>query len=226
MLPRAAEPNGCCYCLVDDIGERAFLCEHGAEYRFAPAWMAMLGDEVYDGVYLCGLEVEEPTGEVLLDYLEAHPPRRLYFAPGPRLCHIPPLRMARVFALHPVIHINAAEAEQFTREATVANGAAALSELTENDVVITLGSDGAYVVQNGRCRCVPSWKVRVQDTIGAGDAHLGAIMACEAQGMSLEDAVLYANRVAAAVVSQEGAELPRTVFQQWMEEAGLWDSRK
>ena len=44
--------------------------------------------------------------------------------------------------------------------------------------------------------------------------------------MSLEDAVLYANRVAAAVVSREGAELPRTVFQQWMEEAGLWDSRK
>ena len=226
MLPRAAEPNGCCYCLVDDIGERTFLCEHGAEYRFASAWMAMLGDEVYDGVYLCGLEVEEPSGEVLLDYLEAHPPRRLYFAPGPRLCHIPPARMARVFALHPVIHINAAEAEQFTREATVANGAAALSELTGNDVVITLGSDGVYVVQHGRCRCVPSWKVRVQDTIGAGDAHLGAIMACEAQGMCLEDAVLYANRAAAAVVSQEGAELPRAVFQQWMEEAGLWDSRK
>ena len=44
--------------------------------------------------------------------------------------------------------------------------------------------------------------------------------------MSLDDEALFANRADAAVVSQVGAELPRAVFQQWMEEAGLWDSRK
>ncbi len=226
LLPRVAEANGCCYCLVDGIGERTFLCDHGAEYRFRPEWMSLLGDTNYDGVYLCGLEVEEPTGDVLLDYLEAHPPRRLYFAPGPRLCHIPPHRMARVLALHPLVHINAAETEQFTRAATVAEGAAMLAELTQSDVVVTLGSDGAYLIQNERCRCVPSWDVQVQDTIGAGDAHIGAIMACEAAGMSLEEAVLRANRVSAAVVCQEGAALPQDVFQQWMEDVALWDSRK
>ena len=46
-------------------------------------------------------EVEEETGDVLLDWLEQHPPRRLYFAPGPRVCRIPPRKMARLIALHP-----------------------------------------------------------------------------------------------------------------------------
>lgn len=217
-IPPVEAPNGCCYCLVDGSGERTFLCEHGAEYRFRPEWLDLLGEAPYDGVYLCGLEVEEETGEVLLDYLERHPPRRLYFAPGPRLCHIPPQRMARIFALHPLTHLNAAEVTFFTRQHTVAAGAAVLAQATEGDVVVTLGGEGAYILSHGRARVVPAVPVTVRDTIGAGDAHLGAIMGCEALGMTLEEATVRANRAAAAVVSREGAELTREVFVQWMEE--------
>lgn len=217
-IPPVDAPNGCCYCLVDAAGERTFLCEHGAEYRFRPEWMELLGDAPYDGVYLCGLEVEEDTGDVLLDYLERHPPKRLYFAPGPRLCHIPPRRMARVFALHPLTHLNAAEVTFFTRQETVAAGAAVLAQATGGDVVVTLGGAGAYVLWQGRARCIPAVPVAVRDTIGAGDAHLGAVMGCEARGMTLEEAVVQANRAAAAVVSREGAELTPACFTQWMEE--------
>lgn len=115
-------------------------------------------------------------------------PRRLYFAPGPRLCHIPPQRMARIFALHPLTHLNAAEVTFFTRQHTVAAGAAVLAQATEGDVVVTLGGEGAYILSHGRARVVPVVPVTVRDTIGAGDAHLGAIMGCEALGMTLEDA--------------------------------------
>lgn len=217
-IPPVADANGCCYCLVDAAGERTFLCQRGAEYRFRPEWLELLGDAPFDGAYLCGLELEEESGDVLLDYLERCPPRRLYFAPGPRLCHIPPRRMARVFAMHPLTHLNAAEATFFTRQETVAAGAAVLAQATGGDVVVTLGEAGAYLLWQGRARVLPAVRAEVRDTIGAGDAHMGVIMGCEALGMPLEEAVARANAAAAAVVSQEGAELSPERFAQWMEE--------
>ena len=204
--PQVDEPNGCCYCLVEPDGERTFLCEHGAEYRFQAEWFdALAGD--WDGVYLCGLEVEEDTGENILRYLEAHPPKRLYFAPGPRLIHIPPSHLARVFALSPLLHLNKTELEQFTREEDISRASAMLHALTEGDVVVTLGARGAYARLGDQEAFVPGVPARVVDTIGAGDSHIGALMAALADGLAPGEALLRANRVAAAVVSQEGAEL-------------------
>ena len=202
--PQVDEPNGCCYCLVEPDGERTFLCGHGAEYRFRAEWFDSLR---WDGVYLCGLEVEEVTGENILRYLEAHPPRHLYFAPGPRLIHIPPRYLARVFALSPLMHLNETELGQFTREEDVSRAAAMLHALTEGDVVVTLGPRGAYARLGDAEVLIPGVPARVVDTIGAGDSHIGALMAALAEGLAPEEALRRANRVAAAVVSQEGAEL-------------------
>lgn len=211
-LPRVEAPSGCCYCLVEPDGERTFLCEHGAEYAFRPEWFDSLPD--FDGVYVCGLEIEEPTGNVILDWLEAHPPRRLYFAPGPRILHIPPEKTARLMALGAVFHLNEAEICRFTRCDDVPKAAEMLRILTQNDVIVTLGDRGAYVLTHTGGCFVPGESARVVDTIGAGDAHIGAIMAYEAEGLPLCEAVSRANLVSAAVVSQSGAGLSKEAYQQ------------
>ncbi|MDO5144422.1 MAG: PfkB family carbohydrate kinase [bacterium] len=207
LAPPVHDANGCCYCLVEEDGERTFLCQHGAEYRFCSAWFDQVSMRDYDAVYLCGLEVEEPAGDALLDALEHDPPRCLYFAPGPRLCRIPPRRMARVMAMHPILHLGDSEAEAFTRQHTPAEAAALLHELTGSDVVITMGAQGAYVLSDEYAGVVPGCSARVVDTIGAGDSHIGALMAARAEGMSIRQAVRYANHVAAAVVGVSGVEL-------------------
>ena len=214
-IPPVEEPNGCCYCLVEPDGERTFLCEHGAEYRFRRPWLDALDPTAFSCVYLCGLEVEEPTGTVLLDWLEAHPPRRLYFAPGPRICHIPPPRMARLMALHPLLHLSEAEAAAFTREDAPEAAASLIHSVSGGDVVITLGSRGAYLRGASGAWTAPAQAVTVADTIGAGDAHIGALMACEAAGIPLSDALVHANHLAAAVVSQHGATLSPAAWQAW-----------
>jgi len=48
----------------------------------------------------------------------------------------------------------------------------------------------------------------VIDTVGAGDAHCGALIACLKAGMNLEEACREANRIGAAVVGIKGAVLP------------------
>lgn len=218
VLPMVDAPNGCCYCLVTPDGERSFLFEHGAEYFFEPEWFDAL-NETCAAIYFCGLEIEETTGDVLLDYLEKHPPRRLYFAPGPRLCRIPPRKMARIIAMKPIFHLSEVEAAQFTRCDDPAEAAALIHSLTGNDVIITLGSRGAYCLDAHGGTLIPGVPARVVDTIGAGDSHIGAIIAAQAEGLSLPEAVRRANRVSAAVVSQSGAELDPYIWHQYrMEE--------
>lgn len=216
-VPPVEAANGCCYCLTEPDGERTFLCEHGAEYAFQPEWLDGLGN--FDGVYLCGLEVEEPTGHVLLDWLEQHLPRRIYFAPGPRILHIPPEKMARLMALGAVFHLNEAELCAFTRCDDTAQAANMLHSLTRNDVIVTMGAEGAYVLSRDEGLQVPGFPAEVIDTVGAGDAHIGTVMVCQAAGMSLVQAVQRANRISAAVVSHAGASLPPDMYRRLIKES-------
>lgn len=216
-VPPVDVPNGCCYCLVEPDGERTFLCEHGAEYVFQPEWFE--GLQGFDGVYLCGLEVEEPTGHVLLDWLEQHPPRQLYFAPGPRILHIPPEKMARLMALGAVFHLNEAELCAFTRCEDIRQAAQMLHSLTRSDIIVTTGAEGAFVLSDNESAQIPGFPAAVVDTVGAGDAHIGTVMACQAAGMPLSQAVQQANRVSAAVVSHAGASLPGDVIARLIKES-------
>ena len=61
--------NGCCYCFVERSGERTFVSVHGVEYTFDPAWMAPHAGKRFDYGYVCGLEIEERTGEALVAWL-------------------------------------------------------------------------------------------------------------------------------------------------------------
>ena len=103
--------NGCCYCLVEQSGERTFLSVHGIEYSFHADYMKNFAEEHFDYTYICGLEVEEPTGEELIAWLEAHPEiaGTIVYAPGPRGVAVEAERTARLFALHPILHLNEQE---------------------------------------------------------------------------------------------------------------------
>lgn len=212
--------NGCCYCLVEKSGERTFLSCHGAEYTFQKEWMKPFDDTKFDMVYVCGLEVEEPTGEQLVDFLESRKEIEIWFAPGPRVMEIKKDRLDRILSLHPVLHINRAEAALL---AGYLSGKTDMPEdwhetaeriyrFTQNSVIVTLGENGAYCVgKSGKGFEAGGFPVQVKDTIGAGDAHVGAVLASLSMGKSLEEAVADANRTAARVVGKEGAGLAEEV---------------
>lgn len=203
--------NGCCYCLVEATGERTFLSCHGVEYTFQPEWMDAFPASQYSLVYVCGLEIEEPTGDALLGYLEAHPSLTVCYAPGPRGCLVEKKRAERMLALHPILHINELESMQLSGCTNMVDAARSLQQITENTVIITLGDRGAYCLEKGNTGyLVPSVKpAKTVDTIGAGDAHIGTILACLTKGMALRDAISYANRVCAAVIATAGSTLTK-----------------
>ena len=114
-IPAPESENGCCYCFVEEGGERTFISYHGAEYRFEKPWFDALNAADYGAAYLCALEVEEEGGENLLAFLEAHPDLPVWFAPGPRLSALREERFRRCLALHPALHLNAGESLETAR---------------------------------------------------------------------------------------------------------------
>ncbi|MDR1306085.1 MAG: PfkB family carbohydrate kinase [Treponema sp.] len=236
--------NGCCYCLVDGDGERTFLSYHGAEYVFARSWMANIDYSRVDSIFICGIEVEDPSGNEIVDFVCEHSQAcpagtpELYFAPGPRILHIMPGRLKRIFACHPVLHLNETEACSFAGRLAYGDGsesggfavipdveeaAEILTGHTNNAVVITLGERGCYyraaplLTRAGKagsttiavCGYARGFPAAVKDTVGAGDAHCGALIAARKQGKSLGEACEIANKVGAAVVGISGAALEK-----------------
>lgn len=207
--------NGCCYCFVERDGERTFICHHGAEYLFKKEWFDALPEE-YGYAYICGLEIEDKTGSVIVDFLEKHPEIQVCFAPGPRINYIDKALMERIFALKPIIHLNETEVCSFTGvtsgdsdESAIGAAAGELYKKTGNLVIVTHGSKGSYAFDGQTlhyAKPVPCEKV--VDTIGAGDSHCGTCLAGLAAGKPIDEVLADANRIASLVVGSKGAALP------------------
>ncbi|MCL2833720.1 MAG: PfkB family carbohydrate kinase [Treponema sp.] len=212
------EENGCCYCLVEQNGERSFLSHHGAEYIFYKSWLKGMDFTEVDSVYISGIDVEDPTGIEIVGFLYDHPNLSVYFAPGPRIMKINPSRMKKIIEFRdkdekgPVLHLNMHEACDFSGKHNYKEAAQALAERTNNVVIITLREKGCYSYdKNARVPGIhaPGFKAKVLDTTGAGDAHCGAIISELKQGKSLEEACRTANRIAAAATEIHGVVLDK-----------------
>ncbi len=87
-----------------------------------------------------------------------------------------------------------------------AASAAALLARGPRSVVITLGADGAYAADASGGHHVPSPRVTVVDTTGAGDAFTGALAWRLSLGDTLPEAAALAARAGAAAVTGRGAQ--------------------
>ena len=208
VIPPTGEENGCCYCFVEPSGERTFISWHGAEYRFRREWLDGIGLGDIDMVYICGLEIEEKTGIHIVGFLEERLPRenpecRLFFAPGPRLTRISGDLLERIYALSPILHLNGTEAMEASGCPDPIDAAHVLYGKTGAAVIITLGKEGCCYYDGKTCGTVPAVPVKQVNTNGAGDAHIGTLMACLKSGDALPEAIRRANSAAAQVVGTE-----------------------
>ena len=206
--------NGCCYCLVEPSGERTFLSHHGAEYLFRREWFTQEVLAEADSIYVCGLELEEETSPDLVAFLEEQSQHQIFFAPGPRINTVSRDFINRIFALSPILHLNEEEATSFTGAESLKGALSLLHEKTGNDIIVTQGAAGSSCFHQGQIHFVPSKKAAVVDTIGAGDSHIGTIIAALHQGRNLPQTLEMANSVSAAVVSVAGASLTQEAFNQ------------
>ena len=74
------------------------------------------------------------------------------------------------------------------------------------NVIITLGSRGAFVAGAGVRQMIPAYKVKAIDTTAGGDVFNGALAVALAEGRSLLEAARFATAAAAISVTRLGAQ--------------------
>jgi ribokinase len=74
------------------------------------------------------------------------------------------------------------------------------------NVIITLGSKGAYIHNSTMQKSVPSPIVTAVDTTAAGDVFNGALAVALSEGNDLESSALFACKVASIAVTRMGAQ--------------------
>jgi ribokinase len=173
----------------------------GAGRRAAQGGAA--GGELGRGVVLLGHEV--PEAAVVAGIAAARDAgRRAVLNPAP--ARALPQDVAGV-----ILTPNADEARELAGADDAETAARALAGRTGAPVLVTLGADGALLLEGDRVERLPAPAVEVVDTTGAGDAVNGALAAELAAGRPLRDAVQLALTAAALSTCAAGARsgMPR-----------------
>jgi ribokinase len=91
-------------------------------------------------------------------------------------------------------------------------------------ISVTAGRDGSYLWDGVRLDYLPSLKVQVKSTAGAGDSHLAALLAAKAMGLSSQDSHRLAQMTAAFSVTSPHTihpELNRPALSRFAHEQGI-----
>ncbi|WP_049731443.1 PfkB family carbohydrate kinase [Rhizobium ecuadorense] len=100
--------------------------------------------------------------------------------------------------------INRPEAEALTGETHADRAADRLRAMGAATVIVTLGSEGAFVLNAASRLQIPAEKREAVDTSGAGDCFAGTLTGLIAQGVSLPDAARLATQAAGIAVGRAG----------------------
>jgi ribokinase len=192
-VARVSEPTGVALIVVDSAGENQIAVASGANASLVVDSLDLAGDGV---VLLCN-EVSEDA-VVAAARAASDAGWRVVLNPAPARS-LPDVPLA-------VLTPNASEAAQLTGLDDPSEAARALVDQTGAAVLVTLGVDGALLLEPGGSPVhLPAARVEVVDTTGAGDTVNGALVAELAAGRSLQDAARFALTAAALSTRAPGA---------------------
>ena len=201
-------PTGVAAIVVDAAGENQIAVASGANAQLDPMsvqravadrlgagrGVVLLGHEVPSGAVAAGARAAAAAGWMVV--LNPAPARPLD---------------ADVLAAHPLLTPNRAEACELAGNDDADAAARALAARTGAPVLVTLGGDGALLADGEGVQRLPTPRVQVVDTTGAGDTVNGALAVELAGGRSLPDAARFALAAAARSTTAPGARggMPR-----------------
>jgi ribokinase len=206
LLRDAEVASGVALIMVDAQGHNLIATAPGSNQRLTVTDIqALEADACMGGILLTQLETPLDTVEYgLRRALEAGMTTILNPAPGRLLS-------PDVLALPHIITPNETEASLLsdvpvTGLDTARRAGERLLALGCRTVIVTLGAQGALLVQQGEVRHFPPFPVTPIDTTAAGDAFNGVLAAALLEGRGLDEAILRANAAGALCVTKRGAQ--------------------
>lgn len=206
ILTDAESPTGTALITVEDKGENRIIVVPGANARLTENDVESLSAEINSCRFvLTQLEIPLPTVLHIAEMTSAAG-KQLILNPAPAR-PLPDSLLQKVFLITP----NETEAEILTgiRVSDVESARRAALWFREKGVqqiVITMGSQGAFVFTDDFQGMVPSYKVKAIDTTAAGDVFNGALTVALSEGKTTADAARFGCAASALAVMRPGAQ--------------------
>ncbi len=199
-------PSGVALILVDAHGENSIAVASGANAHLLPADIDEARAAIKEGdIVLMQLETPMKTIEHAA-LIAKQAGKKVILNPAPAQ----PLSGSLLGCLYMLI-ANETEAGfisgiQITDMDSVARAADVICSKGVENVVITLGSKGAFVKERGAYHQVPALKVKAVDATAAGDTFCGAVCVALAEEKNIIEAVEFACQASAVTVTRMGAQ--------------------
>lgn len=205
-IVRKDAPSGVALIMVDSAGQNSISVALGANNSLSTEDIRGVLEQVEkDDIVLLQLEVPMATVDAAVD-IAAAKGARVVLNPAPAAM-VSEQTLSKLYLITP----NQTEAQTLTGievkdEATASLAAQVLCSRGVGRVVITMGSLGAYLYEEGRGEIIEARKVAAVDTTAAGDVYNGALCAALAEGKSLREALTFATKASAISVTRVGAQ--------------------
>jgi ribokinase len=199
-------PSGVALITVDAKGENSIVVAPGSNGTLSPADFD-LALSVLDESDLVLLQLEIPLSTVgHVAEMASQRGKKVVLNPAPA-DQLPDSLFKNIYLITP----NETEAElltgiRATNPETAQKAANILKEKGVKEVIITMGSAGAFVLSDEFTGMVPAPKVEAVDTTAAGDTFNGALVVALSEEMPMQKAVEFACRAASISVTRIGAQ--------------------
>ena len=212
---KSNESTGCALILVDEnTGENQIVVLPGANYSFTKEDIDSLEPLIKEAEYiLLQLEINQDANERIVALCEKHQTKViLNTAP---YNEISDEFLSKIYMVTP----NEVEAEQLTGiHVDDFKSASQAAEIFKSKgvqhVIITMGSQGAFISSDGIEKIIPAFKVNAIDTTGAGDGFNGGLLAALSKGKTIWEAAVFASALAALSVQKMGATLSMPTLEE------------
>ncbi|MGL5389007.1 MAG: ribokinase [Enterobacterales bacterium] len=202
----ADNTTGVALIFVNAEGENVIGIDAGANAAVTPDYLNRYQQKIIDADALL-MQLESPLETVIAAAkLAKQHQTQVILNPAPA-CELPDELLAMIDMITP----NETEAQRLTgvavnNDADAERAANILHGKGIGCVIITLGSRGVWLSENGKGKLVPGFKVKAVDTIAAGDTFNGALVTALLEGKVMSDAVRFAHAAAAIAVTRPGAQ--------------------
>ncbi|MGJ7038365.1 ribokinase [Shinella sp. BE166] len=184
--------------MVDPSGENVIVTAAACADAFDPLAMSALPETWAAGDMLLMQGNLRP--EVTTACLRAAREKGLFTVLNPSPLPAEPLDLTAVS----LIVVNRPEAEALTGEADPEQAARALVVAGTGSAIVTLGAEGALLLDAASALRLPARQVAAIDASGAGDCFAGTLAGLLAQGASLSAAATIATQAAGIAVGRPG----------------------